>query len=101
MSSFSLKNNLTIDNNRYFNWLNYAGNTRHNVIGLNTSDNLIITPPHDMHVNNNTSSNVYINNLSIQHALHSNSAITLSKNSYLSIKRIANYLENFKKNTAN
>ncbi len=85
MSSFSLKNNLTIDNNRYFNWLNYAGNTRHNVIGLNTSDNLIITPPHDMHVNNNTSSNVYINNLSIQHALHSNSAITLSKNSYLSI----------------
>ena len=85
MSSFSLKNNLTIDNNRYFNWLNYAGNTRHNVIGLNTSDNLIITPPHDMHVNNNTSSNVYINNLSIQHALHSNSAITLSKNSYLSV----------------
>ena len=85
MSSFSLKNNLTIDNNRYFNWLNYAGNTRHNVIGLNTSDNLIITPPNDMRINNNTTANVYINNLSIQNALHSNTHITLSKNSYLSV----------------
>ena len=85
MSSFSLKNNLTIDNNRYFNWLNYAGNTRHNVIGLNTSDNLIITPPNDMRINNNTTANVYVNNLSIQNSLHSNTHITLSKNSYLSV----------------
>jgi hypothetical protein len=82
MSSFSLKNNLTIDNNKYLGWINYAGNTRYNLIGLNTSNNLIINPPNDLNIDN-TNGNVYINDVYIRNSLYSNSTVTLLKNKFI------------------
>ena len=87
MSSFSLKNNLTIDNNKYFNWLNYSGHTRYNIIGLNTSDNLIISPPNNIYIQNGTNGNyTFINNLKITDTLTSNTDINISKNKFISTK---------------
>ena len=83
MSSFSLKNNLTIDNNRYLGWVNYNGNARYNLIGLNTSNNLIINPPNDLIINNGTNGTVYINNVYVRNSLYSDSTITLLKNKYI------------------
>ena len=83
MASFSLKNNLTIDNNKYLNWINRDGNYRYNLIGLNTSNNLIINPPNDLMINNNSNNNVYINNAYINNSLYSNSNITILKNKYI------------------
>ena len=86
MASFSLKNNLTIDNNKYLNWINRDGNYRYNLIGLNTSNNLIINPPNDLMINNNSNNNVYINNAYINNSLYSNSNITILKNKYIALQ---------------
>lgn len=83
MSSFSLKNNLTIDNNKYLSWINHNGNLRYNLIGLNTSNNLIINPPNDLSINNGTNGTVYINNVYVRNSLYSDSTITLLKNKYI------------------
>ena len=81
MSSFSLKNNLTIDNNKYLNWLSDAGNTRHNIIGLNTSDNLIISPPNNVYITNATT---FIDSLTVNNNVNINTKLVLQKNNYIS-----------------
>ena len=81
MSSFSLKNNLTIDNNKYLNWLNDASNTRHNIIGLNTNDNLIISSPNNVYI---TNASTFIDSLTVNNNVNINTQLVLQKNNYIS-----------------
>ena len=51
-TSYNFKNNLTIDNNKFLNWLNSVGTGRINILGLNNSNDLFL---------NSGSGDIYIN----------------------------------------
>jgi len=84
MSSFSLKNNLTVDNNKYISWLNLTGDTRYSVLGVNTNNNLIITSPNDIYLGSNVGSSVYTSNLTITNKLTATNGINLFPNTFMS-----------------
>lgn len=75
MSSFSFKDNLTIDNNKYIKWLDSTGTSRSNVLTLDSNNNVVLNPSFSdlyinsstgnarqtfLNVNNSTTSNVFI-----------------------------------------
>lgn len=62
-SSWNIKDNLTIDNNKYLKFIDSSGVTKNNIIGINTSSNLFINSAinGDIYVNsNNSGSNTFL-----------------------------------------
>jgi hypothetical protein len=62
-SSWNIKDNLTIDNNKYLKFIDSSGVNKNNIIGINTSSNLFINSAvnGDIYVNsNNSGSNTFL-----------------------------------------
>lgn len=62
-TSFSFKNNLTIDNNKYLNWLNSTGTTRSNIIAVDAGNHVNLNAAQgDIFINSaNTASSTFLN----------------------------------------
>ncbi len=100
-TSYSFKDNLTINNNRYLKWLDASGMTRSNIIALDTQNNLNINSAiGDIFVNcgatggsntyfnvNNSSSVLVASKLGVGFSTTENitSNITLVKNGYIGV----------------
>ncbi len=99
-TSFSFKNNLTIDNGKYLKWLNSTGLTRNDIIGVDNLNNLNINSAQgSVFLNsNNSGSNTFLNvnntsnvivasKLGVGFSSTSNISanLTLAKNGYIGV----------------
>jgi len=106
MSSFSFKDNLTIDNGKYLKWLNSTGTTRINIIALDSSNQVNLNcNGGSMYLNSssgttflnayNTNGNVLVNSklgIGMLTTDNINGNITLIANGYMTVNNNSGYL---------
>jgi hypothetical protein len=100
MSSYSFKDNLTIDNNKYLKWINSTGTSRSNIICLDNSNNINFNSASgDFYINsNNSGSNTFINKSNLNSVIigskvgigisstdNINGSLTIAKDGFISI----------------
>ncbi len=96
----NFKDTLTIDNNKYLKWLDSTGTSRSNVIVLDTDNNVNFKSVFgkDLYINNNSSSNTFLNTSNTKNVLVSsklavginntsniNANLTLASNTFIGI----------------
>lgn len=86
--SYSFKDNLAIDNSKYLKWLNTDGFTPHDVIGLDSNNNVNIVSPNSIEmisgvINVNSTNFSFINNVNF------NRNIIISSGNYISSDQVS------------